>query len=416
LQAFRNSASLRIAVTVDMIATGTDVKPLECVFFLRDVRSASYFEQMKGRGARTIPAADFQAVTPDATAKTRFVLVDAVGVTEHDYVDAAPLERKRSVSLKSLLDKAAMLTLTEDDAATLASRLAKLELELTPTERAELDDVAHQPLRTIVAGLVQAVDPDVQAAAIHQAQETADDGAPRPGVVVADLIAHAAQPLAANPDLRVRILELRATHDQVIDEATADVLLDAFGVVDPERARSVVESWAAYLAEHRDEITALQVLSASKDGQRVSYADLRELADRIQRPPHNWTVDLVWNAYESLDTSRVHHSTKPAVTDLIALVRYTLGLDGELIPYAEQVRERYAAWLLQQANAGVTFTPEQRWWLDRIADVIATSAGITPNDLDATPFTDHGGIDGALRALGNQAGDYLAALNKELTA
>ncbi len=100
LQAFRTSPTLRIAVTVDMIATGTDVKPLECVFFMRDVRSAQYFEQMKGRGARTIAPADFQAVTPDAAAKTRFVIVDAVGVTEHDFVDP-PLNRDKGVSLSS---------------------------------------------------------------------------------------------------------------------------------------------------------------------------------------------------------------------------------------------------------------------------------------------------------------------------
>jgi len=117
LQQFRTSPSLRIAVTVDMIATGTDVKPLECVFFLRDVRSASYFEQMKGRGARTISNADFQSVTPDAATKTRFVLVDAIGVTEHDYVDACPLERAKGISLKKLLDKAAALTITEDETA-----------------------------------------------------------------------------------------------------------------------------------------------------------------------------------------------------------------------------------------------------------------------------------------------------------
>jgi len=127
LQAFRTSATLRIAVTVDMIATGTDVTPLECVFFMRDVRSASYFEQMKGRGARTIASADFRAVTPDATQKTRFVIVDAIGVTEHDF-DDPPLDRKKSVSLKKLLDKAATLSLTEDETATLASRLAGLEL------------------------------------------------------------------------------------------------------------------------------------------------------------------------------------------------------------------------------------------------------------------------------------------------
>ena len=164
LQAFRTSASLRVAVTVDMIATGTDVKPLECVFFMRDVRSASYFEQMKGRGSRTIPDADFQAVTPDAASKLRFVIVDAVGVTEHDFVDP-PLNRDKTVSLKKLLDKAAALSLTEDETATLASRLAALELQLTDAERAELDRVAGMPVRHLVRDLVDAVDPDTQARA-----------------------------------------------------------------------------------------------------------------------------------------------------------------------------------------------------------------------------------------------------------
>ena len=93
LQKFRNSPTLRIVATVDMIATGTDVKPIECVFFMRDVKSRTYFEQMKGRGARTINDTDFQTTTPDAKAKERFVIVDAVGVTEHPFVDAAPLNR-----------------------------------------------------------------------------------------------------------------------------------------------------------------------------------------------------------------------------------------------------------------------------------------------------------------------------------
>jgi hypothetical protein len=175
LQAFRTSPSLRIAVTVDMIATGTDVKPLECVFFMRDVRSAQYFEQMKGRGARTIDSADFQSITPDATEKTRFVIVDAIGVTEHDFVDP-PLNREKGISLKKLLEKAAALTLTEDETATLASRLAKLELQLTPDERGELDNVAGAPVRGIVRGLVDAVDPDIQAKAVAGAGKQGDRG------------------------------------------------------------------------------------------------------------------------------------------------------------------------------------------------------------------------------------------------
>ncbi|MFC4785238.1 type I restriction endonuclease subunit R [Nocardioides sp. MAHUQ-72] len=411
LQAFRTSATLRIAVTVDMIATGTDVKPLECVFFMRDVRSAQYFEQMKGRGARTITPADFQAVTPDATEKTRFVIVDAIGVTEHDFVDP-PLNRQKSVPLKKLLDKAAALTLTEDETATLASRLAKLELELTPEERTELDDVAGGPVRDIVRGLVDAVDPDVQVKAA--------DGAPDPAAAIQQLLDTAVRPIAANPELRQRILELRATHDRVIDEVSRDVLLDAHGVVDTTKAKAVVESWRAYLEEHRDEITAIQLLTEARE-RRISYADIQELADRISRPPHNWTPDIIWDAYVALDTPGPTSAgggtrTRHTLTDLISLLRYTVGADDQLVPYADRVHERYASWLAQQEQAGATFSESERWWLDRMVEVIAASAGISPDDLDEAPFTERGGVDGALRDLGDRTADLIDLLNEELTA
>ena len=404
LQAFRTSPTLRIAVTVDMIATGTDVKPLECVLFMRDVRSAQYFEQMKGRGARTITPADFQSVTPDAATKTRFVIVDAVGVTEHDFVEP-PLNRDKGVTLKKLLDKAATLSLTEDETATLASRLAKLELELTPGERAELDHVATGSVRDTVRGLVDAVDPDTQAKATAG---TAD-----PAAAIQALLDAAIRPIAANPELRGRILELRATHDRVIDEVNTDVLLDAHGVVDTSRAKSVVESWTAYLIEHRDEITAIQ-LATEATARRVAFADIQELADRISRPPYNWTPDFLWDAYAAVDLDRVRRSDHHTLTDLVSLLRYTVGVDEELVPYADRVRERYAGWLAQEEQAGTTFSPLERWWLDRMVDVIGSSAGITPHDLDEAPFTDKGGVDGALRDLGDRAETLLTQLNSEL--
>ena len=73
LSAFRNSYFPRIAVTVDMIATGTDIKPLEIVFFMRSVGSRNFFDQMKGRGVRVISPDDLKGVTPDAKAKARLV-------------------------------------------------------------------------------------------------------------------------------------------------------------------------------------------------------------------------------------------------------------------------------------------------------------------------------------------------------
>jgi len=412
IKAFRTSPTMRIAVTVDMIATGTDIKPLECVMFLRDVRSATYFEQMKGRGARTVDPTTFQAVTPDAKTKDRFVIVDAVGVTEHDFVDATPLQRDRSVSLEKLLQKAAALTITEDEVATLASRLARLDQQLTDDERGELAGLAGQSLRSVTRGLVEAVDPDRQAAALGDVPA----GTPEAARVLDALVEKAVEPLAANAPLRERILEIRRSHDLYIDDVGADRLLRAEGVVDPSRARSVVESWKQYVVDHRDEITALQVLYDATPHGRVDYASLRELAERIKRPPYGWTPDLLWTAYESLEVGRVKHSDRHTVTDLIRLVRFAVGREDKLVPYADTVRERYAAWLLSQSQAGASFTDDQRWWLDRIAETIAEQAGVTADDLDKAPFTGRGGVDGALRDLGPQVDEILESMNAELTA
>ena len=132
LTAFRNSYNPRIVVTVDMIATGTDIKPVEVVFFMRNVRSRSFFEQMKGRGVRTISATDFNAVTPDARNKDRFVIVDAVGVTETELSDSYTLERNPTVPFDKLLDRVSMGDRDPDVLSSLGSRLARLDRHLTP--------------------------------------------------------------------------------------------------------------------------------------------------------------------------------------------------------------------------------------------------------------------------------------------
>jgi len=408
LKAFRTSSQLRVAVTVDMIATGTDVKPLECVIFMRDVSSGQYFEQMKGRGARTISKSDFQAVTPDAEAKTHFVLVDAVGVTEHEFV-APPLNREPGVSLEKLLKKAAAYELTEDETATLASRLAALERQVSDAERAELDDVAgpSSDLGSIVRGLVHAVNPDVQAAA--------SEGAPDPAAAVRDLLDEAVAPLADNPMLRSRIMELRRQHDRIIDEVTRDTIRRAQGVSRADSALEIVESWKKYLEDNRDEITALQVLDEFKT-HRVPFKALDDLARQIERTPERWTTEKLWAAYEQLDGAKVRPNPHARATDLVSLLRYALDLDDELVPYEDVVQERYESWLAQQAQAGATFSETERWWLDRMRDFVVTSAGITVDALDAEPFTQRGGIDGALRDLGANAGILLESLDKELTA
>ena len=139
---FRNSFNPRIVVTVDMIATGTDIKPVEVVFFMRNVRSRNFFEQMKGRGVRTISPTDFNAVTPDAPGKDRFVIVDAVGVTESELSESYSLDRHPSVPFDKLLDMVAMGDREPDTLSSLASRLARLDRRLSPQDRQVIEDVA----------------------------------------------------------------------------------------------------------------------------------------------------------------------------------------------------------------------------------------------------------------------------------
>jgi type I restriction enzyme R subunit len=415
LQDFRNSPTLRIAVTVDMIATGTDVKAIECVFFMRDVRSGTYFEQMKGRGARSMDDASFTSLTPDATHKERFVIVDAVGVTEHDFVDAAPLERTKTVPLKTLLEKAATFTITADETASLASRLARLSRELTPTENAELTALAGTPLQEITQQLVKIADPDTVASIMENAPLDAE-GKKDTKKAMSDFIEQIITPIASNPQLRQRILEIRLSHDLVFDEGSKDELLDARGVVDTSKAKSLVESWIKYIEDNKNEITAIQMLYSKPKNVGITYKEIKELAERIRRPHPTWTVDVLWNAYLALEPTRVRKSAVHTTTDLVSLVRFTLGQMNELVPYAQLVEERYAGWLLQQENLGVKFTDNQKWWLDRIKDAISQSAHFDVRDLEMSPFTERGGTDGVLAEIGNSVSDLIESMNMELAS
>lgn len=411
LQKFRNSPDLRIAVTVDMIATGTDVKPIECVFFMRDVRSSTYFEQMKGRGARTINDADFQVVTQDALHKDRFIIVDAVGVTEHDYVDAAPLERAKTVSLEKLLERAANFTITPDEVSSLASRLSRLERELSPTEQTEVYTLAGVQLKDITKQLITVADPDVLAGLMENAPKGAD-GEPDFKKALREHIKSVVTPLAGNAPLRQRLLEIRADHDRIIDEVNKDTLLMAGGVVDFDKARGVVASWRQFIEDNKDEVALIHVLYSQPEGAKVTFQELKELADRLKRPPVSASIDLIWNSFQALDGDKVKQSAKHAATDLVTLIRYTLEQDKVLVPFADIVQERYEGWLASQK---VEFSATQLWWLERIKDTIVQSARFSVDDLELAPFSERGGADGIGRDLGSQALDIINDMNEALS-
>jgi len=163
LAQFRNEYHPRIAVTVDMIATGTDVKPLECLLFMRDVKSRNYFEQMKGRGTRTLDMDDLKKVTPSAkTAKTHYVIVDAIGVTKSLKTASQPLITKPSVPLKDLAMGILMGASDTDSVSSLAGRLARLNKQLDADDQRRLREAAGGvELSHLVSKLFNAIDADL---------------------------------------------------------------------------------------------------------------------------------------------------------------------------------------------------------------------------------------------------------------
>jgi type I restriction enzyme R subunit len=394
-----------------MIATGTDVKPLECLLFLRDVRSWAYFEQMKGRGARTISRADFAKVTPDVGDKARFVIVDAIGVTENPKVDAAPLDRDpvQRQSLEKLLRNAGNGSISPDEVSTLAARLARLDKQISTEDRRELEKLAGQPLHQITRGMVDAVSVDAQEAAKARGGEKA----------VYELARKSIALLASKPALRERILEIRRAADVVVDEVTADELLHAGAVViSRDDAEAVITSWRSYVQEHQDEITAFQLAYANQTASpREVFDQLKEIARRLERPPHRWTPEGLWRAYEALDVVTGKRGVKHGPADLVSIIRFELGLDSGLRPFREVIEERFAAWILRQEQAGVVLTDKQRWWLEQIANAVAKNVRFDTADLDHPPFTQRGGTDGYLADFGEEAAvRYINELDQELSA
>ena len=413
LAAFRNSYDPRIVVTVDMIATGTDIKPVEIVFFMRNVRSRGFFEQMKGRGVRTISPTDFNAVTPDARYKDRFVIVDAVGVTETELSDSYSLERHRTVPFDKLLDRIGMGNRDPDVLSSLGSRLASLDRRLAPRDRDSIEDAAHGvPLRELVSGLLEAGDPDAALESARQA--TGQDDPPESAVTEAQekLLEAAAQPFAANPDLRQRLIDVHRSYEQTIDTVSADTVIEAD--FSDDQADQTVTSFREFIEENRDEIIALQVLYERPYSQRLRYDDIKALAETLKSPPRSWTPERLWAAYRRLDESKVRGSGQRTLADVVSVVRYAIGGADELAPFADGVRERFDGWLAMQQTAGRDFTDEQVRWLEAIRDHVAGSVSIDMGDFELAPFTQRGGLGKAYELFGEQLEGLLEELNLEL--
>ncbi len=647
---FRTSPMPRIAVTVDMIATGTDIKAVEVVMFMRAVKSRAFFEQMKGRGVRVIAPDDLQSVTPDAKAKDHFVIIDAVGVCEQDKTDSRPMEQKPTVSFEKLLQAVAFGNTEDDVLSSLAGRLARMEHRISAEDDAKIRAASGgYGLKDLAHRIVQSLDPDnVEAAsrrlefqdessqgflnpyapieiacanlphwrqdgvtyfvtfrladALPTEKLTAwrdekerwlarnpqpwtvgqereyherfsqyierwlDQGAgscvleiPEISAIVGEALWHfdgeryrlgkfvvasnhvhvlltplvqhklpdilhswksytskqilkveaasrrlnkaqnveaaarrlsdtkrqdaasavwqkeyydrivrspeelynieqyierhteyvrdlqkrrdaastsvrekiirdAVRPLH-DPKLRDLIAEIKRNNEITIDTVSADEILEAtFSPEALDRAKGMVQSFEQFIAEHKDEITALQVLYSKPYKHRLTFEAVKELADAIEKPPYLWNESQLWNAYAALEKSKVKGASgRRILTDLVSLVRFAIHQDNELIPFPERVNANFKAWLASQqqlpspasgrgAGGEGKFSPEQLKWLEMIRDHIAANLGIEPDDFNYAPFVQAGGLGKVHQLFGDKLATIIEELNQHLAA
>jgi len=418
IKSFRNSYHPRIAVTVDMIATGTDIKPVEIVVFMRAVKSRTFFEQMKGRGVRVIKPDDLKAVTPDATTKDHFVIVDTVGICEQDKTDARPMEKKPSVAFEKLLQAVALGNTEEGVLTSIAGRLARMEHRITKADEQAISKASGGlSLKDLSRGLVEAVNPDRQEERATQQFSTSTPTEQQIQQVATALIQKAAKPFH-DPKFRELLVEIKKKNELTIDHVSQDQVIEAgFSADALARARTIVQSFEQFITQHKDEITALQVLYSKPYKQRLKFEDIKDLANAIEKPPYLWNESQLWQAYAALEKSKVKGASgKRILTDLVSLVRFAIHQDNELVPFPERVNANFNAWLGDQEREGKKFTDEQRQWLSMIRDHIAANMGVESDDFEYAPFSQAGGLGKAYRLFPDGLQTIIESLNMALVA
>ncbi|MEE9492680.1 MAG: DEAD/DEAH box helicase family protein [Gammaproteobacteria bacterium] len=433
IKAFRTDPQFRIAVSVDMIATGTDIRPLECVMFMRDVKSQAYYEQMKGRGTRVISRDELHKVTPDAPGKSRFVLVDCVGVTETDKTETKSLETKPSIPTAKLMEQVARGDRHSETLRALGNRMIRLDLKLNDQQRKRVNNlikatnVGWADAGSPTTGATELLPPTTLTAIasnlIHATNEenlikTAQSNAGKEEITEQD-IQKTFKPTADelvkpfhNPDLRELIEALRKDTDQLIDDSP-DTVVDAG--FDAEKAEGLINNWQQFIQDHKNEIDAIELIYKQPYQKRhLSYDMINQLVEEIEQPPYHIAPAEVWKAYEQLKKAKVRGAPPESkLPILISLLRLATGVTDVLEPFTELVNNRFDNWLKQQ---GKDFKPEQLAWLNKIKDQIAQNAEMTVEDFNYIPFNQEGGLLKARELFGKDLNNIIQELNGYLIA
>jgi len=427
LSQFRNDYYPRIAVTVDMIATGTDIRPLEVLVFMRDVKSRSYYEQMKGRGTRTCSLEQLRATgTPSAKfTKDHFVIIDAIGVESSQKTDSRPLEKKPGMSLKDLLQNVALGNTDEDILTTLANRLIRLDKQINEKEKmAFAEKAGGHTINHVVKQLLNAHDPDT----IESIKSNLRSQNPDISPVAFDLqlaarhsqLIEEAISVFNSPDLRDYIVDVRKKYDQVIDTVNIDELTNIGWVKDQQAAAELtISNFTAWIEAHKDEITALQIFYDQPYRRReLTYAMIKELYEKLKLEQPLLAPSHVWRAYQQLDvTLSASKGAKNELIAMVSLIRKVCGIDNTLQPYDKTVDKNFQAWVFKkQAGTTTKFTEDQMIWLRMIKDYVAASFHLEKDDFELDPFNKNGGLGRMWQLFGERTEEIINELNEVLAA
>lgn len=414
IRQFRNDFNPRIAVTVDMIATGTDIKPLEIVFFMRGVKSRNYFEQMKGRGVRVMRNDEFMSVTPDASAKERFVIVDAVGVCESEELnETRPLEQNPFLSFEKLLKSLQYGKPTKELISSLVSRLARLQKKLTEEQSKEIEKITGgKNLKDYARNFIDAIDEDK---ILIQAKEEFGEKPTKTQIeeVSTKRMDNSLKSFLSNSKLIERLPEIKKETEIIVDEVSVDVVEEAqYSEIATAKAKELVSSFKDFIKKNKTELTAIEIFYNKG---KLHWTDLKELYERIKAPPYVLTPSKLWQAYRQLEEQKVKgRVSDKQIANFISLLRFEIEKTKELEPYLDTVDKRFAEWLGRQREEGVEFNEEQLKWLRLIKDHIATSVEVLKEDLEDAPFNQLGGLGKAAKVFGTKLTPLLKELNEKI--
>ena len=397
IRQFRNDKDFRIAVTCTLVATGTDIKPLEVVMFMRDVASEPLYIQMKGRGVRTIGDEQLRNVTPNAYSKDCFFLVDAVGVTEHEKSITSPSDSATTklISLKELLEKITHGNVNDNNLRLLASRLSRISHKCEEKDREKFISLAHISMMDIASNIFDALEQGFLPEYVNVNE---------PNTARKDLVRN----IANEPDAREFLLILNAGFIETLMPGEDMLISKGFS---QEEARATTSAFEAYCEEHKDEIEALRIIYNNQGGP-LTYAILKDLENKLKYASSKFNTSLLWNSYAIINPQMVKHSStkeeKEALTNIIQLVRYAFHQIERLESLYPSANQRFNLWCGQNQRP---LTEEQIGVMQQVFSYIASNGYCTITEIKDNDKTQAAQL---IRAFGgkNIANEALSSLSQ----